>query len=155
VATRSISYDARGNPLSESYNAGAGATQAVTLAYDGHGRMTGYARNGEVSLNHAYNGNDDRISTTTTSAATATPDTRRFVYAPDGQVLGEYGSSASEVRAEFIWISPEVGASGTFGGDDGLGGRLIIAPSNNTRWRRWKGYIDIKDGGKWRGFGGQ
>jgi hypothetical protein len=62
----------------------------------------GYARQGEVSLIHSYIGNDDRISTTTTSAATATPDTRRFVYAPDGRVLGEYGSSASDVRAEFI-----------------------------------------------------
>ena len=36
----------------------------VTIAYDGHGRMTSYARTGEADLTHAYNGLDDRISTT-------------------------------------------------------------------------------------------
>ena len=50
--------------------------------------MTGYSRTGEVSLTHSYNGNDDRISTTTTSAATATPDARRFVYLR-GRVPGD------------------------------------------------------------------
>ena len=140
AATRTVQYDARGNPTSETRNNGAGATQAVTIAYDGHGRMTGYARSGEVSLTHSYNGNDDRISTTTTSAATATPDTRRFVYAPDGRVLGEYGSSASDVRAEFIWLSPQVGDAGSFGGDDGEAGRSAGQSENRAsadicRWR--------------------
>ena len=53
--------------------------------------------------------------------------TRRFVYAPDGRVLGEYGSSASDVKAEFIWMSPEVGEGGTFGGDDALGGYMPLS----------------------------
>ena len=135
-ATRTVQYDARGNPASETRNNGSGSTQAVTLAYDGHGRMTSYARSGEVALTHSYNGNDDRISTTTTSAATATPDTRRFVYAPDGRVIGEYGSSASDVKAEFIWMNPQVGASGSFGGDDGTpesggGGYMPLAVAAN------------------------
>lgn len=34
-------------------------------------------------------------------------------------VLGEYGTNASDVNAEFIWKSPEVGESGAFGGGDG------------------------------------
>ena len=61
--------------------------------------------------------------------------TRRFVTAPDGRAMGEYGSSASDVRAEFIWMNPEVGdprsgsgaGTGMFGGDDGLGGYMPIA----------------------------
>ena len=36
-------------------------------------------------------------------------------------VGGEYGTSATDVRAEFIWMNPEVGDAGTFGGDDGIG----------------------------------
>ena len=131
AATRTVQYDARGNPSGETRSNGSGGNQAVTIAYDGHGRMTGYARQGEVSLTHSYNGNDDRISTTTTSAATATPDARRFVYAPDGRVLGEYGSSASDVKAEFIWMSPQVGDAGSFGGDDGLGGYMPLAVAAN------------------------
>jgi RHS repeat-associated protein len=54
-------------------------------------------------------------------------DTRRFVYAPDGRVLGEYGTSATDVKAEFIWLNPQVGDGGTFGGDDGQGGYMPLA----------------------------
>jgi RHS repeat-associated protein len=119
---RSITYDARGNPASETRP----ASQSVTLAYDGHARLTSYARTGEVSLAHGYNGLDDRVSTITTPNG-GTADTRRFVYAPDGRVLGEYGASASDVKAEFIWLNPQVGDAGTFGGDDGLGGYMPLA----------------------------
>jgi RHS repeat-associated protein len=56
---------------------------------------------------------------------------RRFVYAPDGRVLGEYGGSAFDVRAEFIWMSPEVGGADMFGGDDGLGGYMPLAVAAN------------------------
>jgi RHS repeat-associated protein len=42
-------------------------------------------------------------------------------------VLGEYGSSAGDVKAEFIWMHPQVGESGIFGGDDGLGGYMPLA----------------------------
>ncbi len=127
--TRSITYDNRGNPTSESRAGG----QSVVLDYDGHGRLTGYARSGEVTLTHSYNGMDDRIATTMLSPSSATPDTRQFLYAPDGRVLGEYGSSVSDVRAEFIWMSPEVGANDNspFGGDDGLGGYMPLAVAAN------------------------
>ena len=50
-------------------------------------------------------------------------------------MIGEYGSIATEVKAEFIWASPEVGDSSMFGGDDGtsttlstgLGGYMPLA----------------------------
>lgn len=88
AGTRSIAYDTRGNPLSETRPNGSGGSQNVTLAYDGYARLASYTRSGEASLTHSYNGMDDRISTTTISAASATPDTRRFIYDPDGRVLG-------------------------------------------------------------------
>jgi hypothetical protein len=52
-------------------------------------------------------------------------------------VLGEYGTSANDVRAEFIWMSPQVGDSGMFGGDDGTpesggGGYMPLAPAPRT-----------------------
>ncbi len=59
-------------------------------------------------------------------------DTRRFVTDPGGRVLGEYGVSATDVKAEFIWMAPEVGDSGPFGGDDGLGGYMPIAVATAT-----------------------
>jgi RHS repeat-associated protein len=83
--------------------------------------LISYARTGNPTLTHSYNGLDDRVSTTTGT------DTRRFVYAPDGRVLGEYGTSATDVKAEFIWLNPQVGDGGTFGGDDGLGGYMPLA----------------------------
>jgi hypothetical protein len=88
--------------------------------------LISHARSGEASLSHVYNGMDDRVSISTSLSGDGT-DTRRFVYAPDGRVLGEYGASASDVKAEFIWMSPEVGDSGAFGGDDGLGGYMPLA----------------------------
>ncbi len=53
---------------------------------------------------------------------------------PDGRVLGEYGDGANAVYAEFIWMSPEVGDTGLFGGDDGLGGYMplsVVADDGN------------------------
>ena len=92
VGTRSISYDNRGNPISEARH----GSQSVDLGYDGHGRLTSYARSGGPStgsgdLAHAYNGLDDRVATTTTTGGGT--DTRRFVYGADGRVLGEYGAA--------------------------------------------------------------
>jgi RHS repeat-associated protein len=46
----------------------------------------------------------------------------------DGRVLGEYGTSAADVKAEFIWLSPEVANDNApFGGDDGVGGYAPLA----------------------------
>jgi RHS repeat-associated protein len=104
-----------------------------------HGRLISYSRSGDRSLTHVYNGLDDRVATTTTPSGGAA-DTRRFLTAPDGRTMGEYGGSATDVKAEFIWMSPEVGdpgsrsgaGSSTFGGDDGLGGYMPLAIVNGT-----------------------
>ena len=119
AGTRSIAYDARGNTASETRPGSIGAT----TTYDGYGRLTGYSRTDTGTQAFVYNGLDDR---TQMSDAVAT---RRFVYDGDGRVLGEYGASASDVKAEFIWALPQVGASGSFGGDDGIGGYapLVVA----------------------------
>jgi RHS repeat-associated protein len=45
----------------------------------------------------------------------------------DGRVMGEYGTSAADVIAEFIWLDPQVGDGGVFGGDDGTGGYAPLA----------------------------
>jgi RHS repeat-associated protein len=121
--SRNFTYDTRGNLFGETRPGGI----SVTTAYDGYGRLTGYAKSGEAGLTHVYNGMDDRVATS--SGATM----RRFVYAPDGRVLGEYGISASDVKAEYIWMNPEVGeADGSlFGGDDGLGGYMPLAVAAN------------------------
>jgi RHS repeat-associated protein len=78
---------------------------------------------------------DDRISTTTLPGGSA--DTRHFIYAPDGRVLGEYGTSATDMKAEFIWLSPEVGDSSAFGGDDGLGGYMPLAVATTGGTLSW------------------
>ena len=119
---RSITPDARGNTASESRPGGI----TVSTGYDGHGRLVSYSQSGTISLAHSYNGLGDRTATTATPPGGAA-DTRRFVTAPDGRIVGEYGSSATDVKAEFIWLSPQVGDTGPFGGDDGLGGYAPIA----------------------------
>lgn len=117
AGTRSITYDARGNTSTETRPGSVG----VTTGYDGYGRLTGYNRSGGQTLEFAYNGLDDRVTTILGS------DTRRFVYDADGRVLGEYGNSVSDAKAEFIWASPAVGGGSAFGGDDGLGGYMPLA----------------------------
>jgi RHS repeat-associated protein len=119
--TRSFSYDARGNLIAETRPGGI----TVSAAYDGYGRLTNYTRTGEANLAHVYNGMDERV------ASSSGTDTRRFLYAPDGRVLGEYGANAQDVKAEFIWLSPQVGDAGQFGGDDGLGGYMPLAVAAN------------------------
>ncbi len=114
---RTIAYDARGNTASEIRPGGITAT----TAYDGYGRLAGYSRNDAGSYAFAYNGLDDRVTMDLPTG------TRRFVYDAGGRVMGEYGLSAADVKAEFIWLSPEVGAGGAFGGDDGLGGYMPLA----------------------------
>jgi RHS repeat-associated protein len=109
AGTRTVAYDGRGNTSGETRPGGV----AVTTGYDGYARLTSYVRSGGQSLAFDYNGLDDRVTMVLGS------DTRRFVYDAGGRVLGEYGSDASDVKAEFIWLSPEVGQSGTFGGGDG------------------------------------
>ncbi|HVR89833.1 MAG TPA: RHS repeat-associated core domain-containing protein [Novosphingobium sp.] len=118
AGTRSVTYDARGNTASETRP---GAI-AATTAYDGYGRLTGYTRTDSGVMAFAYNGLDDRVIMTLPAAGT-----RRFVYDASGRVLGEYGASASDVKAEFIWALPEVANDNPWGGDDGLGGYMPLA----------------------------
>ena len=100
-----------------------------------HGRLTAYAQ-GSTSLTHSYNGLDDRTSTTSGGTATT-----RFLFDPSGRIIGEYGASATDVRAEHIWLNPESGEEGLHGGDDGTGGYTPIAmaqaPAGGTASLHW------------------
>ncbi|MBK8631700.1 MAG: RHS repeat-associated core domain-containing protein [Sphingomonadales bacterium] len=117
AGTRTISYDARGNTASETRPAGV----SVSTSYDGYGRLTAYTRTGDPSQTNVYNGMDDRV------AVTSGGTTHRYVYDSDGRVIGEYGTSAADVIAEFIWLNPEVGDGSAYGGDDGVGGYAPLA----------------------------
>ena len=123
AVTRNLAYDNRGNLASETR----GAAVTATTAYDGHGRLISYARTGEDSFANSYNGLGDRVSTARTPVGGGNADTHHFMTAPDGRVIGEYGANATDVKAEFIWLSPEVGDAGSIGGDDGLGGYMPLA----------------------------
>jgi len=119
---RFISYDGRGNQIAEQFPRGG----AVTVAYDGHARLTRY-RNGGASQTMLYNGMDERIQVVTTPAI-GLADTRVYLYDLDHRIVGEYGATGtSDIKAEYIWLMPEVGATGPTGGDDGLGGYMPLA----------------------------
>ncbi|MBK6299252.1 MAG: RHS repeat protein [Sphingomonadales bacterium] len=127
AGTRSISYDNRGNTASEARP----ASVSATVTYDGHGRLTGYVRTGDATQANVYNGLDDRVVVTSGSTV------RRFLYDAGGRVLGEYGTSATNVIAERIWMAPEVDEPGLlFGGDDGVGGQAPVAlvVGSTLRW---------------------
>jgi RHS repeat-associated protein len=101
----------------------------VTTAYDGYGRLTSYTRTLSPSQANVYNGFDERV--TITNGTT----THHFVYDRAGRVLGEYGTSATDVRAETIWLTPDAeNDNQPFGGDDGIGGYapLAIAVQSGT-----------------------
>ncbi|MEO9131015.1 MAG: hypothetical protein ABI240_07385 [Sphingomonas sp.] len=122
TGTRSITYDGRGNTLGETR-----PTSTITAGYDGYGRLTSYQTTGGASLVNAYSGLDERVSAGTTA------DMRQYIYDGDGRMMGEYGVSASDVKAETIWLSPEVNSSGQmWGGDDGVGGYAPLAIATGT-----------------------
>ncbi len=66
-----------------------------------------FQKPGEAAQANMYNGLDERV--TVTSGGTV----RRFVYDPDGRVIGEYGTSATNVKAEFIWLHQEAAMENT------------------------------------------
>lgn len=126
AGTRSITYDGRGNTIAET-RPGSG----ITVAYDGFGRLTSYQVSGGDTLVNEYNGFDERITGGTTT------DPRHYVYDLDGRMMGEYGSSYTDVRAETIWLSPTVSSPAEpFGGDDGMGGYapLAVATPAGLNW---------------------
>ena len=98
AGTRAITYDGRGNTASESRP----GSISATMTYDSYARLTGYARTDVGTLSFVYNGRDDRVAMTNSAG------TRRFVYDADGRALGEYGASAADVKAEFVWAAPEL-----------------------------------------------
>ena len=75
----------------------------------------------EAALAFGYNGLDDRVRQIRGSTTT------RYVYDGDGRLIGEYGASATDVKAEYIWLSPEVANDNIWGGGDGIGdGPLVL-----------------------------
>jgi RHS repeat-associated protein len=63
----------------------------------------------------------------TTPAGGGASDTRYFLYDQHHRLIGEYGTTTADLRAEHIWLLPEVGGAAPFGGDDGLGGYMPLA----------------------------
>lgn len=118
AGTRTFGYDARGNLATDNR---AGSVSATT-AYDSYARLVSYARTDVGALGFTYNGRDDRVAMTSSTAGT-----REFVYDAEGRVLGEYGSSATDVKAEFIWTLPEANDTAILGGDDGVRGYMPLA----------------------------
>ncbi len=135
AGTRSFTHDARGNLIADTRPAGAG----VTLGYDGHARLSSYARAGAETQAMLYNGFDERVGLTTLLGGSAVEE-RRFVYDAGHRIIGEYGATTADLRAEYIWLLPEVGDGTAFGGDDGLGGYMPLAvavPDGGTSKILW------------------
>jgi RHS repeat-associated protein len=122
VKNRTFTYDDRGNLTGERWP----DNSLITTAYDGHARLMSYGAGGATQA-MLYNGEDERIRVVTTPAV-GLADTRVYIYDLDNRIVGEYGDAGvSDVKAEYIWLLPEVGASGPTGGDDGTGGYMPLA----------------------------
>ena len=137
AAARNFAYDGRGNLSTEMR----GSVTAVAT-YDAHGRLTGYARDGEATQSNVYNGLEDRVQVTRTT--TAGSDARQYLYDGEGRLLGDYGASATDVRGEFVWLLPEVANDNGPGfvseGDDGAGGwapLAVVEGSGTSSVIRW------------------
>jgi RHS repeat-associated protein len=116
--TRTVSYDGRGNTVAETRPGGV----AVAASYDGHARLESYDRSNIGAQTYTYNGLGDRVRVVKPTG------TRHFVYDTQGRVVAEYGASASEVKAEFIWaLPPAANDNSPFGGDDGIVGYAPLA----------------------------
>lgn len=116
--TRTVSYDARGNTVAETRPDGV----AVAAGYDGFARLESYSRSNIGAQTYVYNGLGDRVRVVKPTG------TRHFVYDSQGRVVAEYGASASEVKAEFIWaVPPGANDNAPFGWDDGIVGYAPLA----------------------------
>ncbi|UKK86175.1 RHS repeat protein [Sphingopyxis sp. BSN-002] len=133
--TRGFTHDARGNLIGETRPGG----PSLTLGYDGHARLASYAVAGAETQAMLYNGLDERVGLTTTLGGSPVAE-RRYIYDADHRIIGEYGTTTADLRAEYIWILPEVGDASPFGGDDGLGGYMPLAvaiPDGATSKIQW------------------
>jgi RHS repeat-associated protein len=116
--TRTVSYDGRGNTVTETRPGGL----AVAASYDGHARLESYDRSNIGAQTYSYNGLGDRVRVVKPTG------TRHFVYDSQGRVVAEYGASASDVKAEFIWaLPPAANDNSPFGGADGIVGYAPLA----------------------------
>jgi RHS repeat-associated protein len=124
AGARTYTYDGRGNTAKEVRP----ASVTATTTYDGYARLTGYTRTDVGAYTFTYNGLDDRVTMTNSANGT-----RTFLYDGQARVLGEYGTSATDVKAEYIWALPSTG-TGPFGGTDGVGGYapLAVATPNSS-----------------------
>jgi len=120
--TRSFTHDARGNLIGEVRPGG----PSLTLGYDGHARLQSYAVAGAETQAMLYNGFDERVGLTTSLGGSPVAEWR-YIYDADHRITGEYGATAADLRAEYIWLQPEVDTASAFGGDDGLGGYMPLA----------------------------
>lgn len=133
--TRAFTHDARGN-LTGAVRPGG---PSLTLGYDGHARLQSYAVAGAETQAMLYNGFDERIGLTTMLGGSLVAE-RRYIYDASHRITGEYGATAAGLRAEYIWLQPEVGETSPFGGDDGLGGYMPLAvaiPDGATSKIHW------------------
>ncbi len=124
--TRVFTQDARGNLIGEQRANG----PQIAVDYDAYGRLKSYAEVGTLTITMAYNGLSERVREVRVDANGT--DTRHFVYDNDGRLLGEYGATLSDIKAEHIWLLPELADGGLFGGDDGQGGWAPLAVATPT-----------------------
>jgi RHS repeat-associated protein len=119
--TRSFTHDARGNLISET-RPGTPSPTNVTASYDGYGRLTEHTQSGAAALSFSYNGLDDRVSQSEGGVV------QRFVYDSMGRIVGEYATSPSAIRGEYIYLHPDAANDNPspHGGDDGLGGYGLL-----------------------------
>ncbi|MGB7419994.1 MAG: RHS repeat-associated core domain-containing protein [Erythrobacter sp.] len=125
-------YDGRGNTVSETRPGGI----AVAAGYDGHGRLESYDRTNIGAQSYVYNGMGDRVRVDKPTG------TRHFVYDAWGRVIAEYGSSASDMKAEFIWaLPPAANDNSPFGGGDHIAGyaplALVAKNASNSQELYW------------------
>ena len=127
-STRQFVHDAHGNLAAETRTDALGGSVSVTTAYDSYGRLTGYTQASLPALTMAYNGLDDRVSLTESVGGTPT-GIKHYVYDSMGRMLGEYGTSANDSRAEYIYLTPDAANDNPspYGGDDGTGGYSLLA----------------------------
>jgi RHS repeat-associated protein len=120
--TRSFTHDARGNLIGEVRPGG----PSLTLGYDGYAQLASYAVAGGEAQAMLYNGFGERVGLTTTLGGSPAAE-RLYIYDADHRIAGEYGATIAELRAEYIWLQPEVGEASPFGGFDGIGGHMPLA----------------------------
>lgn len=84
--------------------------------------FTSYNRTSIGALSYTYKGVGDQVRVDKSTG------TGHFVYDAWGRVVAEYGVSASDVKAEFIWaLPPATNDNSPFGGGDHIAGYAPLA----------------------------